>query len=352
MALRFIKRHPKWTAALLFGGFVGGGYLLYRRIKNQLINMSQQMQHSNLENARKRHHFQSNLQTADARIFTLSLSLKDKLLQLADVEFLVRQLREGGADKDVLWENLKITSFTRLITATYLLSGLALLTRMELNLIGGMMYKESVWEGQVEGRGDPDRDFLLKGKDELQKRYLEFGTYVIETGCERLLAAVEAVVRRVLNRFSIKQVINFAEFDQILEEVKASLEEKADNWENINLRQLFLPIENPDSDKDLDLLLNYTRDILDQDFLYLLSSCVKTCFLYISRWTAAQCPETTKDGTITDAELRVQIARLVISISKCFETLFADNQESILHQLLMKREVFTFSQHIYEAFSS
>ena len=356
MSIRFIKKHPKKVTTLIFIGGIGlGSYLCYSYVKQKLEGVSQDVEQTNLEYARKKHHFHSNLQTADNRIFTLSTALREKLLELVDVDFLVKQLKDvNRSDKFVIWENLKISSLSRLITATYLLSGLILLVRIELNIIGGIMFRESMCQSET----PPALNGMDRSqRDRLQKRYIEYCSYLIEVGSGKLMTAVEPVVRNVLSRVSLKQVISFAKFDEILNEIQCTLENREcpnrdENTEAIPLQELFLPPDNPADDRDLSFLLDSTRDILEQDFLSVLTNCVKVCFLYISQWTAAQCPATLSDSINPGEELTVQFARLVISISKCFSVLFAGDQESLLHQLLTKREVMLFSQNVYEAFSS
>ena len=357
MSIHFIKRHPKKITALFVVGGIGlGSYLCFCYVKQRLESVSQDMEGNSLEYARKKHHFHSNLQTADSRIFSLSSALREKLLELVDVDFLIEQLKEvNGIEKFVIWENLKISSLSRLIAATYLLSGLILLVRIELNIIGGIMFRESVCQREEPLGSDGSNASVLNGRDRnqrdrLQKRYIEYCSYLIEVGAGKLMTAVEPVVRNVLSRISLKQVISFAKFDEILNEIRCTLESREDI--SISLQELFLPPANPDDDRDLCFLLDSTRDILEQDFLSLLTNCVKLCFLYISQWTAAQCPVTQSDSSNPGEELTVQFARLVISISKCFPVLFAGDPESLLHQLLTKREVMLISQNIYEAYSS
>ena len=350
MSIHFIKKHPKKITALFFIGGIGlGSYLCFSYVKQKLKGMSLEMEDINLEYARKKHHFHSNLQTADNRIFSLSTALREKLLEMVEVDFLIKELKEvNGSDRLVIWENLKINSLSRLITAAYLLSGLILLVRVELNIIGGIMFRESMCGNEAPVSNGRDRS----QRDILQKRYIEYCNYLIDVGSGKLMTAVEPVVRNVLSRVSLKQVISFAKFDEMLYEIQCTLENRDGNLEVMPLQELFLPPNNPDDDRDLCFLMDCTRDILEQDFLSLLNNCVKLCFLYISQWTAAQCPVTQSDSINPDEELTVQFARLVISISKCFPVLFAGDQESLLHQLLTKREVMLFAQNIYEAFSS
>ncbi|KAI6657563.1 hypothetical protein LOD99_306 [Oopsacas minuta] len=351
MPLSIIKKHPKKiTALLLIGGLGFSSYLAFKYVKQQLIDMSQNMGKSNMVYTRKVQHFHSNQQTADNRIFGLTTALRDKLLEMADVDYLVNQLKEvDSTDKVALWENLKITSLSRVIAGTYLLCGLILLVRTKLNIIGGSMF---LCEGETVSSNSEHVD--RSQRERIQKQYIGYDKYLIEVGSVKLMAAVMPVVRGVLSRVSLRQAISFENFDEILIEIQNTLETGKRNngdeeeFETISLQELFLPPENPDDNEELNYLFDSTRDILDQDFLHVLNNCIKVCFLYISRWTAAQCPEISSQSE----ELTVQFARLVISISKCFPVLFVADQEGLLHQLLTKREVLSFSQNIYEAFSS
>ena len=356
MPLSIIKKHPKKvTVLLIIGGLGLGGYMSYRFIR-KLFDPSLVQNATSMEYTRKVQHFHSNLQTADNRTFTLSIELRDKLLTMANVTELVEKLKVDSSDIEN-WENLKIKSLSRVITGVYLLSGLVLYVRTEVNIMGGCMFRESMCEGDnVSPRGEGSCP-LIRRDDRLQKRYMDYAKYLIEVGSVKLMAVVEPVVRNVLGRVSLKQSISFETFDEMLIEIQKSLEfgkgnNKDEEFETLSLQELFLPPENPDDDCDLNFLIDSTRDILEQDFLYVLRNCIKVCFLYISQWTAAQCPSTHSDCPRQSEELSVQFARLVISISKCFPFLFVADQNSLLQQLLTKREVLTFSKNIYEAFSS
>ena len=358
MPLTIIKKHPKKVTVLfIIGGLGLGGYLSYKFVR-KLFGISHDGNGPSLEYTRKVQHFHSNLQTADNRIFTLSIDLRDKLLAMADVDYLVQQIKEvNSSDKFVIWENLKVTSLSRVIAGVYLLSGLVLFVRTELNIMGGCMFRESMCERDDVGSIGEGSCPLIRRDDRIQGRYMDYCNYLIEVGSVKLMAVVEPIVRNVLKRVSLKQTISFEKFDEMLTEIQQTLEIRRGNnqeeeLETLSLQQLFLPPENPDDDNDLNFLIDSTRDILEQDFLRILSSCVKLCFLYISQWTAAQCPSTPSECSSQSDELTVQFARLVISISKCFPILFTADQDSLLQQLLTKREVLTFSKNIYEAFSS
>ena len=360
MPLSIIKKHSKKvTVLLIIGGLGLGGYLSYRFVRKR-FSLSHDKNATSLEYTRKVRYFHDNLQAADNRTFTLSTILRDKLLAMTNVEDLVEKIKANSSDKIENWENLRVKSLSRVITGVYLLSGLVLYVRTELNIIGGCMFRESMCKGDDVGSKGEGICSLTGIDYRLQKRYMEYAKYLIEVGSVKLMAVVEPVVRSVLGRIALKQTISFEKFDEILIEIQNTLElgkgnNKDEEFETLSLQELFLPPENPDDDDeedDLNFLINSTRDILEQDFLHILSNCIKVCFLYVSQWTAAQCPITPSDCHSQPEEITVQFPRLVISISKCFPFLFIADQDSLLQQLLTKREVLTFSKNIYEAFSS
>ena len=331
MSLSIIKKHPKKvTVLLIIGGLGLGGYLSYRFIK-KLFGLSHDKNGTSSEYNRKVQYFRDNLQTADDRTFALSIDLRSKLLAMIDVEELVIQIKQvSSSEKFTIWENLKVKSLTRVITGVYLLSGLVLLVRTEVNIMGGCMFRESLGKGDDDGFIGGGSCQLIGRADRLQRRYMDYCNYLIEVGSIKLMTVVEPVVRNVLSRVSLKQVISFEKFDDMLTEIQKTLETgrnyEDEEFEILSLQELFLPPENPDDGNYLNFLLDSTRDILEQDFLHILSKCIRVCFLYISQWTAAQCPSTPSE------ELTVQFARLVISISKCFPILFTADQGSLLQQ--------------------
>lgn len=350
MSLKCLKRYKKplaLTSVAIFASFLSLKYYLERQrtVKEQLDNSTIL--------SRKNHHYLSNQQTADNRVYTISEELKKKLDKIANVSSLLQQLREGSEDKLVLWENLTILCFSRIITTAYLLSALAVLTRVQLNIIGGFMFVDALYRESQTNNNEPTCNI-----DQIQYEYLQCSNYIVENGVDKFFEAVFKPVKDVLNKYSLKQVLDFTQLDQIFAEINTliltspnnELAEGQTKQLGAHLFEFFLPTTLLSDDQKLSLLFEHTRDIMDShDFSEVLSVCTNTGFVHISRWTVAYLSASNNNNSLSLKS--VQLAKLIPVITKCCEDLYLGGVNSFLFEILTKKEVSKLSQNIYEAFS-
>ncbi|SJX66499.1 related to Peroxisomal assembly protein PEX3 [Sporisorium reilianum f. sp. reilianum] len=212
-----------------------------------------------------------------------------------------------------LWNDLKLTAFTRTITSLYCVVLLTLQTHIQLNLIGRFAYLASVEalarESDVDSqspRSDPSR-----GLDhDTERLYLTFSWWFLHHGWDRLSDRVSTAIEKAFSPFSVKAQLSMADLKALLNDARYLIEhdappqsqsiDQAAPWQRSN----FLDVLFPNSiDHEVDVLvgagaldaddahfslatnhklralLDETKDIIEsQDFGTVLSLCIDRVF--------------------------------------------------------------------------
>ncbi|KAK3819672.1 MAG: Peroxin-3 [Benniella sp.] len=206
-----------------------------------------------------------------------------------------------------LWNELKIMSFTRTITALYSLTLLTLLTQIQLNLLGRFTYVSSV----VALTNTTDASYRIESPSakgslsstngqldfQTEKKYLTFSYWLLHEGWRRWNERVREVVESVVGGISLKKTFKAKEFSDLLGEIRAQLEYREVDGKRVavNMREYILPDDAADErevlraggvdefdlviDPVLRNLLDETRDFIDSaDFATVMSSTIATTF--------------------------------------------------------------------------
>lgn len=183
----FFRRHRR--KLFITGAIVGGVYLLGRYARWRLAEWQREREMEYVEQARKQHHFESNLRTCTVTFFSLVPSLRDALMEKLDCEAITAKLREKPANKLELWEQLKILSFTRTLSSIYSSCLLFVFLRVQLNIVGGYLYLDSlILTGEV---SNGKKVHIAEG---LQKRYLALVRYLLGDGLDFLVEEIRRSV--------------------------------------------------------------------------------------------------------------------------------------------------------------
>ena len=186
----FFRRHRR--KFVITGAVVGGAYLLGRYARWSCAEWQRQQELEYLAQARKQHHFESNQRTCTITLFSLLPSLRHTLLEKLNTEAITAQLRQKSDSKLQLWEELKILSFTRTVTAIYSSCLLFVFLRVQLNILGGYMYLDSLVASDHEGTCNGlNGTRKMRASGELQKRYLALVKYLLEDGLMKLIKTVQ-----------------------------------------------------------------------------------------------------------------------------------------------------------------
>ncbi|KAK7750977.1 peroxin [Diatrype stigma] len=140
--------------------------------------------------------------------------------------------------KRQLWDELTISSITRVFTLIYTLALLTLLTRIQLNLLGRRSYLSSVvslatgaaqstinLENNDDDANDPEQAAAYYGSDfETNRKYLTFSWWLLNRGWVDVMERVEQAVRDVFGRLSPRDLLSFDTFSQLTLEVRKKVE--------------------------------------------------------------------------------------------------------------------------------
>ena len=183
----FLRRHRR--KFFITGAIVGGVYLLGRYARWRFAEWQRQQEMEYVEQARKQHHFESNLRTCTITFYSLVPSLRDSLMEKLNCEAITAKLRERPSNKLELWEQLKVLSFTRTVASVYSSCMLFVFLRVQLNIVGGYMYLDSL---VVNGEGSNGKKVHIA--EGLQKRYLALVTYLLGDGLDFLIEEIRRAV--------------------------------------------------------------------------------------------------------------------------------------------------------------
>ncbi|KAF8956550.1 peroxin [Entomortierella lignicola] len=289
-----------------------------------------------------------------------------------------------------LWNELKIMSFTRTVTALYSLTFLSLLTQIQLNLLGRFTYVSSV----IALANTTDASYRVESPAvkgsltstnglldfQTEKKYLTFSYWLLHEGWRRWSDRVRDVIDEVVGAISLKRTLNAKEFSDLLGEIRARLEytEVDGKQVPVNMREYLLP-DDPEEERDVlraggvdefDLvvdpvlrnLLDETRDLIDsEDFSTVLSSALATTF---ARFNLALQPtfnpfllsgrgnsvieEIENDD---DIDRSVPLASLLSLISRQAHLIINGVPNEYVESLSMVKELQAFSAIVYSSFN-
>ncbi|KAI7818270.1 Peroxin-3, partial [Gamsiella multidivaricata] len=290
-----------------------------------------------------------------------------------------------------LWNELKIMSFTRTVTALYSLTFLTLLTQVQLNLLGRFTYVSSV----VALSNTTDASYRMESPStkgsltstnglldfQTEKKYLTFSYWLLHEGWRRWSEKVRVVIEDVVGSISLKRTFNAKEFSDLLGEIRARLEYTEENGKRVpvNMREYMLP-DDPAEEREVlraggvdefDLivdpvlrnLLDETRDFIDSvDFATVLTSTVSTTF---ARFNLALQPtfnpfllspprmtsgiEEIEDDEDVDRE--VPLATLLPLVARQVHLIINGVPNEYVESLAMVKELQAFSAIVYSSFS-
>lgn len=167
----FFQRHR--NKFLVTGVFVTSAYLASRYAQYKIREWQERETKDFLQKTRKSQHFQSTERTCNQTIMSLSLTLNDTLAKIINTEDIVIELRSNPPNRIDLWDSLKIQVISRVSTLVYANTLLAIVLRIQLNLVGGYLFK--------------DTNAI---NSELQQKYLSLCHILLETGLKRISGIV------------------------------------------------------------------------------------------------------------------------------------------------------------------
>ena len=108
--------------------------------------------------------------------------------------------------KTELWNLLKIKTITRTLTLLYTVSGLFLITRLQLNILARRSYLESAI--QMAGVKSTNNDIDPHENYIIEQSYLSLSWWLLNKGWSNLSSIIEALVVKNLKKSLQNRVIN------------------------------------------------------------------------------------------------------------------------------------------------
>ncbi|KAF9981791.1 peroxin [Mortierella antarctica] len=288
-----------------------------------------------------------------------------------------------------LWNELKIMSFTRTVTALYSLAFLTLLTQVQLNLLGRFTYVSSVvalsntTDASYRMESTSTKGSLSSTNGQLdfqtEKKYLTFSYWLLHEGWRRWSEKVREVIEDVVGSTSLKKTFTAKEFSDLLGQIRARLEYTQVDGDQIhvNMREYMLPDEAADErevlraggvdefdlvvDPVLRNLLDETRDFIDSDdFSTVLSSTLDATFEQFNHALQPTFnPFLMSRGDAVIAEIEdeedmdraVPLASLLPLVARQVHLIINGVPNEYVDGLAMVKELQAFSAIVYSSFS-
>ncbi|XP_041982990.1 peroxisomal biogenesis factor 3 [Aricia agestis] len=299
----FLHRHRR--KFFVTGAVIGSIYLLLSYAQKRLREWQEREAKKFFEMTRKKQHFESTERTCNQTILSLSKIVSESILNILNTEEIVQKLQENPDNKLALWEQMKIMIFTRICALVYALSILNVTLRIQLNIIGGYLYRDSVRE---EGPSMID--------SELQAKYLSLCHHFVGPGVEDLVKQIEKAVKRVVDPISLKKKITVQEVEQIFWSIQTILCTDTENGDPVKKMVHYLVNHTEINEAKFDTLVKETMDILETDEVISISvSTVSRSFssvvdevanLFVSKWvpTTKNHLEAVDDHIVTNGALK------------------------------------------------
>lgn len=156
--------------------------------------------------------------------------------------------------KTELWNELKIKTITRTLTLLCSISGLLLITRLQLNILARRSYLELAI---VMAGGSLPKDINSEEVYAIEQAYLSLSWWLLNKGWETCSNLVEEVVVQKFSKLTARAEISIMKFDQLLNEIIFELETKRGN----ELLGSFFPLT---YDNLITTLLNTNPDVISE----------------------------------------------------------------------------------------
>lgn len=261
----FVSRHKK---KFIVGGVVIAAGFTIRYAQRKFVEYQEKQVKEFLEKTRRLQHFESTEKTTDQAIINLTTGLCESILKNLDTESVLNELRTKSDKKLELWEELKILSFCRCTTFVYAISLLVASLRVQLNIIGGYLYKDTLQNTE-------------KITKEIQTVYsLVLIQHLMGHGLNQLTKVIRENVFRVMKSHSLKEKLMLSDVEQLFWSIQHSVDKDI----NKNLVQFILPAEvhHNQQDEILNKMLADSMDVFEcGDFLDVCESSINNAFAVV-----------------------------------------------------------------------
>lgn len=270
----FFRRHRR--KFLTLGVVTAGAYYAYTYATSKLREISDRATDERTAKDNLKRRFKQNQQDATFNVIAFMPELSEKILDALKVESITAELqaqkqgRGGGggstttggslAEDDTasirsgyseithstlgrrskldLWNDVKITSITRIFSLYYCISLLVIFTRVQLNLIGRSSYVASVMsvvdvDGEAKitlsdeslggdgGNGGTETSAI---NSKLNREYMTFVWFLLNRGWSGVVDRVRAAVEDVFGRLEVREEITLSQIRLLTSRVRGVVE--------------------------------------------------------------------------------------------------------------------------------
>ncbi|KAJ9578099.1 hypothetical protein L9F63_014594 [Diploptera punctata] len=280
-------------------------------------------------------------------------TVREAIVRSVNTEELVLKLRTDPADKVTLWEELKILAFTRASVLVYAGSMMVVTLRIQLNLIGGYVFQDSI---------NSDGDNISSS---LQQRYLLLCNHFVNGGIEQLCSVVEEKVRLIVEGTALKHKLNLQDTEQLFWAIQAAI--SSDPRDPVNNMSTYFPSTSSADDDLLQKMMAETMDLLEsEEVISLMSSCVSKGFsLLVDRISDYYGPAGGKSSLNTVCmnggpsfvhpnSVAMPMAKLIPIVNGLVPALAGngDAPDAWIQQLILDDKLKLLGANVYEAFSN
>lgn len=244
----FISRHRR---KFVIGGLlVAGTTLALRYAQKRLREYQEEQIKEFLEKQRRIQHFESTERTCDQAIMGLAPGLCENIMKLLDSDEILQRLRSGTENKLELWDTLKIVAFSRVVGLVYGVSLLVTTLRIQLNVMGGYIYKDTV---NSEAKLSPD----------IQTMYsLQLIQHLMKDGLDEFVEIIRENVEKTMKKHDLKENLTLGDIEQLFWSIQAGVNKDVKR----NFVKFILPTEKTSNEIEiLQKMLLDTLDVLESD---------------------------------------------------------------------------------------
>ncbi|KAI8327964.1 Peroxin-3 [Chlamydoabsidia padenii] len=293
------------------------------------------------------------------------------------------KIPEGLLDKQakyLLWEDIKVTSFTRTLASIYSLTLVTLLTHVQLNLLGRFTY---VWSVSVLNKPEPT--IRLQHEDDTktgagfldpqtERMFLSASWWLLHRGWRKCAERVKEAVDDVVGKIPLKSILTYQGTEELIKKLRKRIEYEEDGQTPFSFRSWMLPDTHEEELEflretgfsnastpaagtvTLRQLLDETKDFIDSpDFITVFSSCLEEVYSIFDHNAFGKTllpspldPSVQRIQEITTEmapEKKMTLANLLPAISRQAHLVIAGNE--YLNGFTYLKELQAFSAMIY-----
>lgn len=196
----FLSRHRR--KFVISGVVVASGYFALNYAQRKLLEYQEKKAREFFEQSRRSQHFEITERTCNQAITGLAPNLCERVLQNLNTDPILEKIRKNPERKVELWKELKVLAISRLVALVYASSMLVITLRIQFNILGGYLYKDTV-----------NGDVCIN--NEIQQNYVSLIQYFLCDGIDDLCALIKLKTTDILNGYDLSRKLTLMETEQI-----------------------------------------------------------------------------------------------------------------------------------------